>query len=228
MQNSKKTSCFPCVLSTIYCLLLLFLGCGNNRHAVIAVTGTNIGVEISQNPANQTPQAKLGYQRSEIAIVPSNRSGDVEPGSAKGGAADVADVLMELNYRNIFSFTNAGIYQRLAVGKTAVSQPGAALMFAKNERGEIKPEVAEAIKKALGSIPETPLAVSKAINPLTEAYAQMPEKRNLFDNAAKVLNYADFDDFVFHCTSLEQVNRFRQMVEQDEDIKRKLKELESK
>jgi hypothetical protein len=107
-------------------------------------------VEISQNPANQSPQAKLGYQRGEVAIVPSNRSGNVEPTSGTstigGGASDVADVLMELRYANIFSFNNAGIYQRLAVGKTAVSQPGAALMFAKDQKGNLDPETAAAIQ----------------------------------------------------------------------------------
>jgi len=42
-----------------------------------------------------------------------------------------------------------GIYQRLAVGKTAVSQPGAAFMFAKNANGKMEPETATAVKDAL-------------------------------------------------------------------------------
>lgn len=129
-------------------------GCAENRHAVIAVTGTNIGVEISENPVNQVPQAKLGYQRGEIAIVPTNRSGSKDPVKPNTmltdntGAKGVANVLMELKHSNIFSFGKGGIYQRLAVGKTAVSQPGAAFMFARNQEGKIGTETAKMIPKA--------------------------------------------------------------------------------
>jgi hypothetical protein len=130
--------------------LMLIVGCANNRHMVLASTGTNIGVEISQNPASQVPQAKLGYQRAELAIVPSNRS-TKEDSEAGGGANEVADVLMEMRYRGIFSWgANSGIYQRLAVGKTAVSQPGAALLFAKADDGSIAPGVAAAIQDLAG------------------------------------------------------------------------------
>ena len=74
-NNLRKLFVYGCFGGIIIGMLGSMYGCTNNRHAVIAVTGTNIGVEISQNPANQSPQAKLGYQRSEVAIVPSNRSG---------------------------------------------------------------------------------------------------------------------------------------------------------
>lgn len=127
-------------------------GCANSRHAVIAVTGTNIGLEISQNPANQMPQGKLGYQRSEVAIVPSNRSGKAEPGDKAGGASDVANVLMELRFTNIFSFNRSGIYQRLAVGETAVQQ--SVFMFARDERGEISPEAIKAIESVRTTEPK--------------------------------------------------------------------------
>ena len=143
----------------IACVSILVYGCGNNRHAVIAVTGTNIGLDISQNPANQTPQAKLGYQRSEVAIVPSNRSGGVDPAGTNtygtgtvGGASDVADVVMELKFSNIFSGIfnpgSGGIYQRLAVGETAVEQPGAAFMFARDQKGGIGSSTASEIAKS--------------------------------------------------------------------------------
>lgn len=191
MQNSKKTICFPCVLSTIYCLLLLFLGCGNNRHAVIAVTGTNIGVEISQNPANQTPQAKLGYQRSEIAIVPSNRSGDVEPGSAKGGAADVADVLMELKFNNIFSLGRAGVYQRLAVGTKAVEQ--SVFMFARDEKGKIDENTVKAIQSAqrIDIISSIDLQAR-----IARLYGEStPEKKTVIEDVIKDVGFPDWNTF---------------------------------
>ena len=118
----------------------LSIACGSTNHYVLASSGTVIGVELSQNPANQSPQGKLGYNRSEIALVPTNRptclanNDELECSTQQGnGAADTTDVLMELRYQGIFSFTaNGGIYQRLAVGNTAVRQPGATLLFARS------------------------------------------------------------------------------------------------
>lgn len=147
-NNVRKLFVYGCFGGIIIGMLGSMYGCTNNRHAVIAVTGTNIGVEISQNPANQSPQAKLGYQRSEVAIVPSNRSGGIEPAGTSTvghGASDVANVLMELKFSNIFSINTSGIYQRLAVGKTAVSQDSAAFMFARDQKGNLDPETAAAI-----------------------------------------------------------------------------------
>jgi hypothetical protein len=60
---------------------------------------------------------------------------------------------MELRYRGIFSWgENAGIYQRLAVGDIAVTQPGAALMFSKNDKGELDPNVSRYIATAKDEI----------------------------------------------------------------------------
>jgi hypothetical protein len=130
---------------------IVFQGCIDQRHTVLASTGTNIGLDISQDPATQSPHAKLGYQRVELAIVPSNRTAKEEPnqGNSIGeGAKDVPDVLMELRYGG-FGFTgSSGIYQRLAVGKIAVSQPGASFMLAKDADGTLKPETADAVARA--------------------------------------------------------------------------------
>ena len=106
---------------------------------MLASTGTVIGVEVSENPATQFPQAKLGYNRAELAFVPSNRSSEKNASGSFGkGATDVADVLMELRYGGIFDLgASSGIYQRLAVGSIAVQQPGASVMFAKNADGAI-------------------------------------------------------------------------------------------
>lgn len=127
--------------------MILIQGCSATSHLVIAATETTIGVNISENPATQYPQAKLGYNRAELAIVPTNRSKGESAGSTSNGAADVADVMMELRYGGIFDMgATSGIYQRLAVGKNAVEQPGASLMFAKDASGDLKPEAGSAVQ----------------------------------------------------------------------------------
>lgn len=121
-------------------------GCGPQRHALVAVTATSIGVEIAQNPANQTPHAKLGYQRQEVAVVPTNRSANEEVGNGGGGAASHGEVLMELRYGGIFDMgPSSGIYQRLAVGPTAVRQPGAWLMFSRDADGTVSDEAQQVL-----------------------------------------------------------------------------------
>lgn len=136
---------------------LLLSACTTKEHYVVASTGTVIGVEVSQNPANQTPQAKLGYNRAELAIVPSDRptcvvkedSSEVVCGKTTGSAKAVADVLMELRYGGIFDLgASSGIYQRLAVGTEAVKQPGATLLFAKGADGNIDEDAAAAVEAA--------------------------------------------------------------------------------
>lgn len=139
------------VLSILYFDMTL-QGCESNRHMVLAATGTNIGVEISQNPATQSPQAKLGYQRMELAIVPTNRSSldTASTGnSLQNGAKDLADVVMEIRYGGIFDTgPSSGIYQRLAVGPTAVTQPGASFMFAKDSDGKMDSATVSAVERA--------------------------------------------------------------------------------
>jgi hypothetical protein len=161
----------------------------NQEYYVIAATGTVIGVEVSQNPATQAPQAKLGYNRGELAVVPSNRppcvigqnETQVTCGSLEGGAKDVPDVLMELRYGGIFDTgPSSGIYQRLAVGNVAVRQPGAALMFARNASGDVDASIVAAL-----TIPEYDELAATAIRNATET-GQLEQLKAL---AAK--NYAD-------------------------------------
>jgi hypothetical protein len=137
-------------------LILFAQGCASQQgYYVLASTGTVIGVEVSQNPATQAPQAKLGYNRGELAFVPTNRSGGevASPGNTQG-AIDSAEVIMELRYGGIFDVgPSSGIYQRLAVGRTAVKQPGASVMFLKNASGDLSPESVERAKRALDAIP---------------------------------------------------------------------------
>jgi len=150
-----------------FLILPLIQGCTAAGSSVIASTGTVIGVEISQNQTSQTPTATLGYKRAELAYVPTNR-GTVDKvkkvtgadgvitethegaiPAMKDGARDSANVLMELRYVGIFDVGSAsGIYQRLAVGDKAVAQPGASLMFAKNDTGKVDATAAGAIGAA--------------------------------------------------------------------------------
>ncbi len=111
--------------------------------SVVAVTGTTIGLEVAQNSGTGTPEAALGYKRGEVAVVSEQKLMDGD------GREDVANVVMELRYSN--SGPNAGIYQRLAVGRSAVSQKGAAFLFAKGVDGELTTEAAKALESAFSS-----------------------------------------------------------------------------
>jgi hypothetical protein len=179
---------------------LTLQGCESNRHMVLAATGTNIGVEISQNPATQSPQAKLGYQRVELAIVPTNRSSQdtaSTSNSLQNGAKDLADVVMELRYGGIFDTgASSGIYQRLAVGTTAVSQPGASLMFAKDADGKVTADAAQALK-SLESIKARDVNVTIKTKQLADL-----RRKSVTADQAKIdglvvgLGYKDWDNFI--------------------------------
>lgn len=129
---------------------LLLVGCAT-RHAVIVNTGTVLGIDISENPSTSLYHVKLGYARTEFAYVPSNRSTSTNDPTTGSGAKDVPDVLLELKMQNIFQ--GGGVYQRLAVGNIAVTQPGAAFMFAKDATGNFAPGTVEAVAHSLQSIP---------------------------------------------------------------------------
>jgi hypothetical protein len=160
-------------------------GCAS-RHMIVAATGTNIGVEVSQNPANQSPQAKLGYQRTEFAIVPTNRSANEE---TKGGAQEHGDVIMELRYGGIFDTgKSSGIYQRLAVGPKGVEQPGAALMFSRDAEGNVSPDAAKALQ-ALKTVPQRDSALKARVAEIARR-ACHPE----VDKAIKESGLQSFND----------------------------------
>lgn len=128
-------------MKTLYLLIALCLtGCGTIKNSyVVSGTSTILGVQIAENPATQLYEAKFGYARAEVALVPTN------------GPA----VIMELRYSGIFS-RSGGIYQRLAVGRDAVMQPGAALMFAKDADGNISSNSISAITEKVKAIPIAP------------------------------------------------------------------------
>lgn len=128
-------------------------GCNTLHDTVISSTATTLGVEISQNPATQLYQAKLGYCRAELAFVPTDRG---QATNQIGGAASTGNVIMELSLRNIFA--GGGVYQRLAIGTTAVAQPGAAFMFAKDQNGQLSTNVTGVIQQVLPLLLNRPTA----------------------------------------------------------------------
>lgn len=111
-------------LSHIFILLIAvgLTGC-KAPNAVITSTQTVVGVSVQENPATQLYEARGGYARNEFAFVPGNTNC---PDS-------IPNVIMELRVNNLFA--GGMIYQRLAVGSVACSQPGASLMFSKDSTG---------------------------------------------------------------------------------------------
>ncbi len=196
-------------------------GCVHNENQVVAGSGTLIGLQIGQAPADTTPQLKFGYSRAEIAFVPTNRGA----GEKTGGAQDTTDVLMELNYsRGGTRDAIGGIYQRLAVGRTAVQQGGAAVMFAKKPDGSIDENAAKAVQGALGTIPKFDAAKAADALPLHKAYNQMKPsgKTEAFDEAAKSLGFASYQDFVRAEPTAAQVANMRAALEKDAEIKKRI------
>jgi len=228
-------------ITTALVFIYVLSGCANTKdHYVIASTGTVIGVEVSQNPVNQSPQAKLGYNRGELAIVPTNRGQCVWNNQksqwdcsyhglqGSGGAKDSTDVLMELRYGGIFSLgSDSGIYQRLAVGRTAVKQPGAAFMFVRKTDGSIDNHTAAQVKEAIEKIQTTPPQIRSELYVMNKAWLKLyntDSKADVFNNAAESVGYKDFRSFLMAepIPSTEQVNKVTELLEADSDIKNEL------
>jgi hypothetical protein len=168
------------IISLIAAVVLLS-GCATHNTVLVA-TGTVIGVEIGQNQTTGLYTAKLGYDRGEFAIIPStNRY--------------TPDVLVELHYKGIFSTgPDSGIYQRLAVGSVAVSQPGAMAMFLKDPAGNISSNTVSAIR-SLSSVPTVSFSTTALLVPLASAY-QASAQKELWDNVARTNGYVAFTDFL--------------------------------
>lgn len=105
-----------------------------DRGAVVAATGTVIGVEIGAAAGTGAPNGTLGYRRAEYAYVPANRGGS----TADKMVNDVPNVIMELSYGGTL-VQDGRIYQRLAVGTTAVQQAQASGMFLRDASGKLDP-----------------------------------------------------------------------------------------
>ena len=187
-------------ISAMLLTSLTLTGCGKPGFSILAATATIIGVEISQNPATQTPQAKLGYNRAEFAFVPTNRGGGVPSDdgaiTSVSGANESGDVIMELRYGGIFDVgASSGIYQRLAVGTVAVQQAGASLMFAKDAEGTLNSETISALKAVKGIAVSNPLknCLGGEYNKLEKLHDS--ENIALFNKAAKNAGFSKFNEF---------------------------------
>lgn len=171
-------------MRNIFCSLIaaaLLSGCATSN-TVLVSTGTVIGVELAQNPTTGMYQAKLGYNRAEIALVPSTKK-------------YTPDVITELKYNGIFSTgPDSGIYQRLAVGATAVTQPGAMAMFLKDPSGNISSNTAAALK-SLASVPTVNSSATSSLVKIATAYKNTPDKTP-WDAIAKGLGYPTFPAFL--------------------------------
>jgi len=189
------------LLTLLFSQFVLLTGCSTQGYSVIATTATTIGVGLGQQPANGTLDATLGYKRAEFALVPTNRNAGENAGDFKEGAADSAEVIMELRYSGIFDTSEkSGIYQRLAIGKEAVTSEGAAIMFAKAPDGTVSAEAA----KAVASVPEVSSAGLLAKAKLADSYTKLKSdaaQKKLFDDAAVDAKYADFRSFLLESST---------------------------
>jgi hypothetical protein len=158
---------------------LLLTGCATNNRVLVA-TGTIIGVEIAENPTTGLYQAKLGYNRGELALVPTTNG-------------YVPDVLVEIQYAGLFS-RNGGIYQRLAVGPNAVTQPGAMAMFLKDNNGNVSSNTLEVIK-SLSKIPVLSDDVRERKYKLALVY-KVASNKPTWDTAAIQVGYTNFGAFL--------------------------------
>jgi hypothetical protein len=206
-------------------LSLVPFGCAAVQDHVLATTTTVIGVQIHQKDGDKTPELKIGYARSEFTFVP----------TPSGNPRNSAEVLMEINAQGNFGLGVAyqgGVYQRLAVGQIAVTQPGAAFMMAKNSNGTLDVNTANAVSQALQNIPETPGDALAAREPLRKAYLALSStKKAVFDAAVKAVapDYGTFSNFLIgdpKPPNLETVKKVRQELEKDKEIKTKLDEIE--
>lgn len=146
----------PRSMAVAFALVLMTTGCAElgGDHYVVAASATKIGVNMGTDPTTQSTEFLLGYKRGELAVVPTNRARCVKKddgtldcqGEQGNGANETAEVLMELNYGGQ---EGSGVYQRLAVGPKAVSQGGAAVMFARDSKGDTSAEAAQAIQAAM-------------------------------------------------------------------------------
>lgn len=170
-------------LLALAALLTVLCGC-TNLHSVITSTQTGLGVSVSENPSTQLYELRFGYFRNEFAFVPGDTN---HPGT-------VPDVLMEIRMENIVK--GGLVYQRLAVGQNAVTQPGAAALFAKGPDGSLDAATAAALMR------QTPAPNAEATAgklPLAQAYQKAADKAP-FDAVAKNLGYESFAAFLTNST----------------------------
>ena len=146
-------------MKTIFAITVaaLLCGCSAIKDHIIVNTATVLGISASQNQTTGLYEARLGYFRNEFAFVPGNTN----------APESIPDVMMELRMENIFK--GGFVYQRLAVGKNAVSQPGAMIMFAKDANGLLSSNAVDAITRKVNAIPLAPTGTPSLMNSITNA-----------------------------------------------------------
>lgn len=191
-------------------LVLIEVGC-KSQTCVVTATATGIGLRASYDEKTQMPLGELGYIHTAVAIVPTNRQADGEPinPNSAGGAQDTADVINEISFNNFFSFWNEnGIYERVAVGKNACSQPGAVALFAKDSSGKVDPRVIEALN-AVKNVPgasQPELDIKTQIAKLTQDDAGKTKLIAAMKSVTgKDLSYKDFTDGKFDVGTLNKI-----------------------
>jgi hypothetical protein len=187
MKNQIRRKVYLAGLAA--CAATLLAGCATDRENVLAVTGTVIGVQIHEKDTDKTPELKVGYARAEFAYVPTDKG-------SNGSAAHSAEVLMEINAQGNLGLGTAyqgAIYQRLAVGKTAVSRPGAAFMMSKDNSGKLDKGTADALAKATATVTDLPTAdvnITAEKNKMFAAFnAANATDKDKFEDVAKTAGY---------------------------------------
>lgn len=143
----------PVLLATL--TLAPHTGCSDRllRENVLASTQSTIGLAIGQSPRTGLYEGSLGYARSELFLVPTGKrivNTRSEQAAGSDGAlerlstnnADVTpEVLGEILADGVFTAApvagaaqpaRVGVYQRLAVGKLAVTAPAAVVLMARD------------------------------------------------------------------------------------------------
>jgi len=122
---------------------------------IITATGTTIGLSLGQEAGAPIVTTVFGYKRAEFASVPI-------PNKDNNTLNTVPDVLTELYYsRN----NDSHLYQRMAVGYAATSSAGAAIIFAKNSKGEIDGKASMVLSKYSASLDSYYAAYIKFLMP---------------------------------------------------------------
>ncbi len=150
-------------------VLVLSLGslvssCQTAPDAIVTVTGTVIGIEGSQSPASSSPSATIGYKRAEYAYVPIRiRNCAPEETNCTVTTFETPNVLTELYFKSLLQ---TQLYQRLAIGETAVGQGGAAIIFARGPDGKVDENAVEVLE-ATTADPATAYGCEESCEKLT-------------------------------------------------------------
>lgn len=111
------------------------------RETVLANTETLIGVAVAQDPKTSMYQGRIGYARHELFLVPTGKRvvKEGESGESSSDAASTPEVLGEImadgeipSADGVSAPGRVGVYQRLAVGRTAVQSGAAVALLARD------------------------------------------------------------------------------------------------